>query len=36
MVLDPASLAAFAAPLLAKGAEAFTKTAGAKEPTYSI
>jgi uncharacterized protein YdeI (BOF family) len=30
MVLDPVSLAAFAAPLLAKGAEAFTKTAGEK------
>lgn len=30
MVVDPVSLAAFAAPLLAKGAEAFTKTAGEK------
>jgi len=30
MVLDPVSLAAFAAPLLAKGAEAFTKTTGEK------
>ena len=30
MVLDPVSLAAFVAPLLAKGAEAFTKTAGEK------
>jgi len=28
MVVDPVNLAAFAAPLLAKGAEAFTKTAG--------
>ena len=30
MVVDPVSLAAFAAPLLAKGAEAFTNTAGEK------
>lgn len=30
MVVDPVSLAASAAPLLAKGAEAFTKTAGEK------
>ncbi len=30
MVVDPVSLAAFATPLLAKGAEAFTKTAGEK------
>jgi len=30
MVLDPVSLAALAAPFLAKGAEAFTKTAGEK------
>jgi hypothetical protein len=30
MVVDPVSLAALAAPLLAKGAEAFTKTAGEK------
>ena len=30
MVVDPLSLAAFAALLLAKGAEAFTKTAGEK------
>jgi hypothetical protein len=30
MVLDPVSLAALAAPILAKGAEAFTKTAGEK------
>ncbi|MDD1761889.1 MAG: hypothetical protein LUQ59_06610 [Methanothrix sp.] len=30
MVLDAVSLAAFAAPLLAKGAEAFTKAAGEK------
>ena len=30
MVVDPVSLAAFAAPLLVKGAEAFTKTAGEK------
>lgn len=30
MVVDPVSLAAFAAPLLAKGAEAFTKSAGEK------
>ena len=30
MVLDPVSLAALAAPVLAKGAEAFTKTAGEK------
>ena len=30
MVLDPVSLAALATPFLAKGAEAFTKTAGEK------
>ncbi|MDD2756148.1 MAG: hypothetical protein PHS80_11545 [Methanothrix sp.] len=30
MVLDPVSLVALAAPFLAKGAEAFTKTAGEK------
>ena len=30
MVLDPVSLAALATPILAKGAEAFTKTAGEK------
>jgi len=30
MVLDPVSLAALAAPFLAKGAESFTKTAGEK------
>lgn len=30
MVLDPVNLAALAAPFLAKGAEAFTKTAGEK------
>ena len=30
MVLDPVSLAALAAPVLAKGAEAFTKSAGEK------
>jgi hypothetical protein len=30
MVIDPVSLAALATPFLAKGAEAFTKTAGEK------
>jgi hypothetical protein len=30
MVLDPVSLAALATPILAKGAEAFTKTTGEK------